>query len=142
MAKTYRERGKGNLLPSGYVLVYRNGVRRLEHLFVAEDALGKPLPRGAVVHHVDENKSNNIGKNLVICPSQQYHFLLHIRSDALDATGDPESRKCLFCKKWDSKENLFVPVAKQSETYAHRACMNEYNRERRSKNKTRVTHAE
>jgi CRISPR/Cas system-associated exonuclease Cas4 (RecB family) len=47
------------------------------HVAVAEAALGKKLPKGAVVHHVDLNPLNNDASNLVVCPSQSYHLLLH-----------------------------------------------------------------
>lgn len=35
-----------------------------EHILIAERALGKPLPRGTEVHHVDESKANNARTNL------------------------------------------------------------------------------
>jgi len=47
--------------------------------FIAEQALGKPLPKGALVHHADGNALNNDPENLVICPDNAYHNLLHKR---------------------------------------------------------------
>lgn len=73
-----RENGTGSIL-DGYVYVQKDGKKKMQHVSVAEKALGKPLPKGAVVHHVDEDKKNNDPKNLVICPSQAYHLLLHKR---------------------------------------------------------------
>jgi HNH endonuclease len=52
------------------------------HVLVAEKALGKPLPKGAIVHHVDGNTLNNAPSNLVICQDQAYHCLLHKRQRA------------------------------------------------------------
>lgn len=47
------------------------------HVLVAERALGKHLPKGAIVHHVDGDTRNNTPSNLVICQNQAYHCLLH-----------------------------------------------------------------
>ncbi len=43
----------------------------------AEKALGKPLPRGAEVHHLDGTKDDNTP--LVICQDRSYHMFLHKR---------------------------------------------------------------
>ncbi len=71
--------GLGSINKDGYRLVTINGVRVYEHIFVAELALKRTLPRGTIVHHVNSNRSDNTNSNLVICPSQAYHLLLHRR---------------------------------------------------------------
>lgn len=73
-----RAQGKG--------VVYR-------HVIVAEAALGKHLPDGVEVHHVDENKQNNANSNLVICQDSAYHSLLHVRARAVRAGGNPNTQK-------------------------------------------------
>jgi hypothetical protein len=50
---------------------------RREHVHVAERALGKRLPKRAIVHHVNEIKHDNRPANLVICEDHLYHKLLH-----------------------------------------------------------------
>ena len=81
----------GRLLTNyGYVLILmpehpradQKGYVR-EHIFVAEKILGKPLPPKAVVHHINEDKTDNRPENLVICQDRTYHFLLHRRKKAL-----------------------------------------------------------
>ena len=51
-------------------------VKRRLHRVRAEIALGKPLPKGVVVHHPNEDKWNQ-NAQLVICQDQSYHLYLH-----------------------------------------------------------------
>lgn len=90
----------------GYRSVSQGGVEKLEHVCVAERALGKPLPEGAIVHHVDGDRSRNIGGNLVVCPNRAYHNLIHMRERALDACGHASWRKCVHCGQYDDPINL------------------------------------
>lgn len=46
------------------------------HRHVAECALGRALRPGEVVHHIDENKSNDAPSNLLVC-TDSYHKMLH-----------------------------------------------------------------
>lgn len=90
----------------GYLGHQVNGVRKFDHVAIAEAALGKPLPLGAVVHHWDEDRTNNTPGNLLICPDRAYHNLIHARMRAMAATGDPAKRQCRLCKKYDALDNL------------------------------------
>ena len=76
--------GEGCISSDGYKLITINGEQRREHIVLAEKALGRPLPNNAVVHHMNGEKLDNttIG-NLVICPNQSYHMLLHERAKSL-----------------------------------------------------------
>lgn len=69
----------------GYIRVHVGGNQyRMEHVLLAEKALGKPLPEGAIVHHVNGDPGDNKTPwNLVVCPDQDYHLLLHRRAQAL-----------------------------------------------------------
>jgi hypothetical protein len=53
------------------------GQRRHAHRVVAEQVLGRALLPGEVVHHEDQNKTNNGPENLVVFPSQKEHAKHH-----------------------------------------------------------------
>lgn len=78
----------------------RQGGDVYEHRAVAARALGKPLPDGAEVHHVDGDKKNNAPSNLVICQDCSYHRLLHSRARIVAFGGNPNTdAMCSACKK-------------------------------------------
>lgn len=83
-----RPAGSGWHHHDGYKRIYKNGRIYFEHVWLAELALGKPLPAKAVVHHMNEVKDDNYTYfNLVICPNQKYHFLLHKRAKEYELFG-------------------------------------------------------
>lgn len=104
-----------------------------EHTLVAERALGKHLPVGAEVHHVNEDKSDNRPENLVIVQDSSYHQLLHRRMRAYRACGDARALKCCYCGKYDAPENL-KSFAVHS-TARHLECQVRYNTARRHKDR-------
>jgi len=117
----------------GYVMVQRPDHRRTdkwgyirEHILIAEKALGKSLPLGAVIHHGNGNGTDNIGSNLVICENHAYHNLLHQRTRALKACGHASWRKCRFCQQYGDPKNL----KKTGNSFYHRDCRCAFRRER------------
>jgi hypothetical protein len=98
----------------------------LNHILVAETALGHQLPVGAEVHHVDGDRGNDANSNLVICPNKSYHALLHKRMRAMDSCGHADWLKCWICKEYGPD------VKQRSNNNEHRECFNRYEKQRKA----------
>jgi hypothetical protein len=122
---------------NGYSVVYSPGHHRannngvLEHILIAEKAMGECLPIKAEIHHIDGDKQNNKNNNLVVCQDRAYHMLLHRRQKALKECGYANFRKCAYCGKYDDIKNMYKHTKRYN--YWHRECSNRYNSERRLK---------
>ena len=79
-----RPKGEGSYDTKGYRLVTVDGVQKREHVHIAERILGRPLRGEECVHHINGDPADNRHENLVICPSNAYHKLLHKRQRELD----------------------------------------------------------
>jgi hypothetical protein len=99
-----------------------------QHILIAEKVIGKLLPVGVVIHHVDGNGLNNENKNLVICENEEYHRLLHKKARAFYSCGDSNMLKCRICKEYDSKDNLMF----YGKNIVHKVCNAKIAKERRS----------
>lgn len=123
----HRAKGTGSVTRDGYLQHCVDGKRKFAHVAIAEAALGKPLPVGAQVHHWNGDRLDNRPANLVICPDQAYHALLHQRARALDACGNASWRRCSFCKSYDDPLNM-KEVRNEHDRcpYYHRDCKYAY----------------
>lgn len=104
----------------------------LEHIVVAERALGKSLPPGVEVHHVSGDRSDNRGSNLVICQDRSYHQLLHHRARVLAEGGKPGiSKRCRACDSVKPLEDYFMRRDRIDGRYSIcKPCWRTYSRER------------
>lgn len=126
----------GRIKHKGYVEVHmpehprRDSIGYVsEHLLVAEKALGKYIKSPACIHHGNEARGDNRNHNLVICQDNAYHKLLHMRKKALEKSGNANNRKCKYCKKYDSIDNM-IRQSVNKNSYYHRCCVNKYQRGR------------
>lgn len=96
----------------------------LEHLLVAERALGHALPERAVVHHVNDVRHENGDDNLVICEDQAYHMLIHARRRIVRLGGDPRREKvCGTCSALKSRAAFHAAPSQPDGLYARcREC--------------------
>ena len=119
----------------GYVRVLKRNHPRAdqngyvkEHILIAERSYGGHLPEGASIHHVNENRSDNLPGNLVICQDESYHHLLHDRMRSMRECGHASWRKCWICGVYDDPVNMNAQGL-------HRLCFNSYNRKQHAKRK-------
>ena len=130
-----RWKGGRTIDSSGYALIkipshsraMKSGYVR-EHILIAEKALGKPLPAGAVVHH-------HTPEQLVVCQDDVYHHFLHQRQRALEACGHASWRKCYICHQYDDPANMTRNASKNKLRFSHNSCRNEYLRKRYAEKK-------
>ena len=114
----------------GYVMAPAPGHARahkgyvFEHILVVERAIGRLLRRPECVHHINGDRADNRGANLVACQDQAYHSLLHQRARALAACGHAAWLTCNYCKQWADPVQLYVgrPSRGRLAGVYHRAC--------------------
>jgi hypothetical protein len=77
---------------NNYVWIRENGKNYNEHRKIMEDYLGHKLKYDEVVHHIDENKSNNKIENLRLMTRSE-HTKLHTKPEAI------VTLNCYICGK-------------------------------------------
>ncbi len=77
--KSYNRKRGGRINRSGYTEIYKpehpgaNSMGYIrEHRFIAGEALGRPLKKDEIVHHINGDKVDNRNCNLLIC-NESYH---------------------------------------------------------------------
>jgi hypothetical protein len=103
----------------------------LEHRVIAEKVLGKQLSLTAVIHHINEKRSDNSNNNLMICEDENYHKLIHRRMRDFKACGNANFRRCQYCLKYDDPKNLAI---RESGGCRHAWCHAAYNNKSKYRN--------
>lgn len=110
--------GCGKIVRGQYSIGHKQGIKTYReagskrvHVLRAERALGRPLPRGAHVHHADGTRSEQ--SQLVICQDAAYHKLLHVRMRIVRAGGNPDTDLiCSECKTAKSRSEFYERKSK------------------------------
>ncbi len=74
------------------------------------------------------NPADNRNLNLVICQDHKYHSLLHMRTEALEITGNPNLRLCCVCWTYDNPNQMRA----SGKRMYHANCMAFRSRRRRA----------
>jgi len=114
-----RAQGEG-FINAGYLAHQINGVKKFDHVRIAEQALGKELPDEAIVHHINENRMDNRNSNLAIFPNRKYHNLIHKRMRALKVCGNADWQWCGRCKKHFPPEQFKEYSYRSSPLHKHK----------------------
>lgn len=86
MIPATREKLREARLGTGLGISYAKTYGRHTHRIVAEQILGRPLRKGEVVHHVNNDKRDNRPENLMVFNSQKEHAKWHAEHKGGDQT--------------------------------------------------------
>lgn len=78
---------------------------RLKHHLAMEDALGRPLEAGEVVHHVDGDKLNNDPTNLHLCLTAAEHRKIHKQLEVVSMDLVKSGRISFKDGKYEAKDD-------------------------------------
>jgi len=72
--------GRLDCRKDGYIMIYHKRLPsrtyyKLEHVLIAERALGRLLKKGEVVHHINMDPKDNRNSNLLICTAGYHKWL-------------------------------------------------------------------
>lgn len=81
--RCYRWKGGCTITPQGYTMIYYPTHPRAqrnkyvaEHILVWEEANGKTIPKGWIIHHINGIKGDNRASNLIAMPNKKHDILI------------------------------------------------------------------
>lgn len=88
---------------SGYKTISVKGKPILEHRYVMQQSIGRPLTSKEVVHHKDGNRLNNSIENLELLSSTAHHAEVHRKYYQT-----PTHRQCSRCSELKPKSDFYI----------------------------------
>lgn len=85
-----------------------------DHILIMEMSIKRHLLPHEVVHHIDENCTNNNIGNLILFSTPGSHQAYHARLRAFNACGHWDWFKCRHCDNYDAPKNMLVTVGRGS----------------------------
>lgn len=86
---------------------------------LVSELLDRELEQTEEVHHEADGV-------LILCKDRAQHILAERRMNALEACGHENWRKCIYCGRYDSPENLYIAANRRA--VHHRSCFSQYRK--------------
>jgi len=123
---------------------YRKNRKCREHTAIVERIIGRNLPIGAEIHHVNEDRSDNRPENLVVCQDRAYHMLLHARAERLKLFGTLTRKRCIGCERVCDLADFYRDRTRSVDGRSNvcKSCCDEKREVRRNKHESICSQAE
>jgi hypothetical protein len=101
------------------------------HVLKVEKILGHKINPKIAIHHINKNRKDNRGSNLIVCQDQGYHLFIHARQRIVDAGGNPRNDKiCSHCHSVKPKSEFYrSPVYSDGHRYYCKPCQSLISKE-------------
>lgn len=115
-----------------------------EHIYLMSEHIGRPLNENEVVHHLDENKSNNKLENLVLLNNNAHSILHNMLRKSIDISEIKDNENYITIEELTSNNEKFNSVSEEDRNKINNFYINivyrpnEYKIVKRKKNKSYI----
>ena len=122
-------KGGRSIRPDGYVEVRVNGRRKLEHVHLMEQHLGRRMNRGEVVHHKNADRTDNRLENLEVMTVSE-HMRLHHKNGVSHRRRVKRCRICAETFTADRSNQTICPRPECRKERSRQYCLTYHNKHR------------